>query len=164
MNIRKVELSDAAQIAEIYDYYILNTHHTFETEPLTAEEMAERISELSGLYPYLVAEDDNGEIQGYVYAAPFRMRQAYEHSVEASIYVRHGAKEKGVGSKLYKEFLEELADTDVHAIMAGISLPNDASVRFHQKLGFEKVAHFREVGYKLGRWVDVGFWELMNKF
>ena len=163
MNIRKVELPDSAQIAEIYNYYILNTHHTFETEPLGAEEMQERVSEISGKYPYLVAEDEDG-IQGYVYAAPFRMRQAYEHSVEASIYVRKQAKEKGVGSKLYEKFLEELAETNVHAIMAGISLPNDASVRFHQKLGFEKVAHFKEIGYKLGRWVDVGFWQIMNKF
>ena len=163
MNIRPVELTDAAQIAEIYDYYILNTHHTFETEPLSAEEMRERIGEISGKYPYLVAEEA-GAIQGYVYAAPFRMRQAYAHSVEASIYVRHESKEKGVGSKLYEKFLAEFAETNIHAIMAGIALPNDASVRFHQKIGFEKVAHFKEIGYKLGRWVDVGFWEMLNKF
>lgn len=163
MIIRNVELTDAAQIAGIYNYYILNTHHTFETEPLSAEEMRERIAEFSANFPYLAAEED-GEIQGYVFAAQFKMRQAYEHSVEASIYVRHQAKQKGVGSKLYEKFLSELAETDVHAIMAGISLPNDASVRFHQKLGFEKVAHFKEVGYKLGRWVDVGFWEMLNKF
>lgn len=163
MNIREVTPEDAAQIADIYDYYILNTHHTFETEPLTDEEMRERIEEISEKYPYLVAEDE-GEIQGYVYAAPFKMRQAYEHSVEASIYVRHEAKEKGVGSKLYEKFLEELSETNVHAIIAGIALPNDASIRFHQKMGFEKVAHFKEIGYKLGRWVDVGFWQMMNKF
>ena len=164
MNIRQVELTDSEQIAEIYNYYILNTHHTFETEALSAEEMRARIGEtIGGKYPYLVAEE-NDEIQGYVYAAQFRLRQAYAHSVEASIYVRHESKQKGVGSKLYEKFLAEFAETDIHAIVAGISLPNDASVRFHQKIGFEKVAHFREVGYKLGRWVDVGFWELLNKF
>ncbi len=80
------------------------------------------------------------------------------------MYVRNQAKQKGIGSELYNKFLEELAETDVHAIMAGISLPNEPSVRFHEKLGFEKVAHFREVGYKLGRWVDVGFWEMLNRF
>ena len=163
MNIRKVELTDAAQIAEIYNYYILQTHHTFETEALSAEEMRERISETSENYPYLVAEYE-GEIQGYVYATQFKLRQAYKHSVEASIYVKNQSKQKGIGSELYKVFLEELQETDVHAIMAGISLPNEASVKFHEKLGYEKVAHFKEVGYKLGRWVDVGFWEMLNRF
>ncbi len=163
MNIRKVEAADAAQIADVYNYYILNTHHTFETEALTVAEMENRIVETSEEYPYLIAEFD-GVIQGYIFAAQFKLRQAYKHSVEVSIYVRNQAKQKGIGSELYEQFLEELAETDVHALMAGISLPNDASVRFHEKLGYEKVAHFREVGYKLGRWVDVGFWEMLNKF
>jgi len=163
MNIRSVKSADAAQIADIYNYYILNTHHTFEAEALSVEEMEKRIVESSEDYPYLVAEFD-GLIQGYVYAAQFKLRQAYKHSVEVSIYVRNQAKQKGIGSELYKILLEELAETDVHALMAGISLPNDSSVRFHEKLGYEKVAHFREVGYKLGRWVDVGFWEMLNKF
>ena len=163
MNIRRVDLADAAQIAEIYNYYILNTHHTFETEALGVEEMRERIAESGDDYPYLVAEYE-GVIQGYVYAAQFKLRQAYKHSVEVSIYVRSQAKQKGIGSELYQKLLEELAETDVHALMAGISLPNEASVRFHEKLGYEKVAHFREVGYKLGRWVDVGFWEMLNRF
>jgi len=163
MNIRKVESADAAQIADIYNYYILNTHHTFETEAWSVEEMQKRIVETSGDYPYLVAEYED-VVQGYVYAAQFKLRQAYKHSVEVSIYVRNQAKQKGIGSELYQKMLEELAETDVHALMAGISLPNDASVRFHEKLGYEKVAHFREVGYKLGRWVDVGFWEMLNKF
>lgn len=163
MNIRKVELKDAAPIAEIYNYYILNTHHTFETEALSAEAMERRIANTNGIYPYLVAEVD-GEVQGYLYAAQFKLRQAYKHSVEASIYVRNNAKQKGIGSALYDKFLGDLKDTDVHAIVAGISLPNDASVKFHEKLGYEKVAHFKEVGYKLGRWVDVGFWEMLNRF
>ena len=163
MNIRKVEPKDAAQIAEIYNYYITNTHHTFETEALSAEEMRERIGEVSETYPYLVAEID-GEIQGYVYAAQFKLRQAYQYAVEASIYVRNLQKQKGIGSELYREFLEELKETSIHAIIAGIALPNDASIKFHEKLGYEKVAHFKEVGYKLGRWVDVGFWEMLNRF
>jgi len=163
VNIRKVDLADAPQIADIYNYYVLNTHHTFETEALSAEEVEKRIAETSENYPYLIAVFD-GVIQGYVFATQFKLRQAYKHSVEASIYVRNQAKQKGIGSELYKKLLEELAETDVHAIMAGISLPNEASVRFHEKLGYEKVAHFKEVGYKLGRWVDVGFWEMLNRF
>ena len=163
MNIRPVNLADAAQIAEIYNYYILNTHHTFETEALSAEEMGKRIGDTSEDYPYLVAEY-YGAIQGYVYAAQFKLRRAYKHSAEVSIYVRNQSKQIGIGSELYRRLLEELAESDVHAIIAGISLPNEASVRFHEKLGYEKVAHFREVGYKLGRWVDVGFWEMLNRF
>ena len=162
MKIRQVELNDAAQIAEIYNYYILNTHHTFETEALSEDEMRERIAEISEQYPYLVAEFD-GMIQGYVYAVQFKLRQAYKHSVEVSIYVRNQAKQKGIGSELYNILLEKFEDTDIHAIIASIALPNDASIRFHEKLGYEKVAHFREVGYKLGRWVDVGFWEMLNR-
>ena len=163
MNIRQAQFTDAEQIAEIYNYYILNTHHTFETEPLSADEMQQRIAETSQDYPFLIAEYE-GVIQGYVYATQFKLRQAYKHSVEISIYVRNQAKQKGIGSELYQRLLEELSETDVHALMAGISLPNEASVRFHEKIGYEKVAHFREVGYKLGRWVDVGFWEMLNRF
>jgi phosphinothricin acetyltransferase len=163
VNIRQAQFTDAEQIAEIYNYYILNTHHTFETEPLSADEMQQRIAETSQDYPFLIAEYE-GVIQGYVYATQFKLRQAYKHSVEISIYVRNQAKQKGIGSELYQRLLEELSETDVHALMAGISLPNEASVRFHEKIGYEKVAHFREVGYKLGRWVDVGFWEMLNRF
>jgi phosphinothricin acetyltransferase len=163
MNIREVKFEDAAKVADVYNYYIQNTHHTFETEPLSADEMQERIHKVIEDYPFLVAEED-GEILGYACATKFRLRQAYEFSTEVSIYVRNAAKQKGIGTALYRRLFEELSKTDVHAIVAGISLPNDASVHFHEKLGFEKVAHFREVGYKLGRWIDVGYWELMNKF
>lgn len=162
MNIRKVELEDAAQIAEVYNYYIQNTHQTFETEPLSADEMRERIAEIIQKYPYVVAEED-GEIWGYAYATQFKLRQAYAYSAEVSIYVKNAAKQKGIGTQLYEKLFDELAETNIHAMVAGISLPNDASVKFHEKLGFTKVAHFRQIGYKLGRWVDVGYWELINR-
>ncbi len=163
MEIRKVNLTDAAQVAEVYNYYIKNSHQTFETEPLSADEMRERITEICADYPFLVAEED-GEILGYACATRFKMRQAYEYSAEVSIYVKNDAKQRGIGTLLYTKLFDELADTDVHAIIAGISLPNDASIKFHEKKGFLKVAHFREVGYKLGRWIDVGYWELLNRF
>lgn len=163
MNIRNVTPEDAAQVAEIYNYYIKNTHQTFETEQISAEEMRARIAKVSANYPYVVAEED-GIIYGYAKANQFRMRRAYAYSAEVSVYVRSDAKQKGIGTRLYEKLFEELRQTDIHAIIAGISLPNDGSVRFHEKLGFEKVAHFREVGYKLGRWVDVGYWELINTF
>jgi len=162
MNIRSVNLDDAAQIAEIYNYYIQNTHHTFETEPLDVEEMRRRIGGVIEDYPYFVTEE-NGQILGYIYAAQFKLRQAYAHSVEVSIYVRNEERQTGIGKSLYMKFLDELAETNIHAIVAGIALPNDASVKFHERLGFEKVARFREIGYKLGRWIDVGYWELLNR-
>ncbi len=162
MNIRQVKLEDAAQIAEIYNYYIQNTHHTFETEPLGADEMQKRIAATMENHPYLVAEED-GEILGYAYATQFRMREAYEFSVESSIYVKNDAKQRKIGTQLYVQLFDELAETDVHAIVAGIALPNDASVIFHERLGFEKVAHFKAIGYKLGRWIDVGYWEMINR-
>ena len=163
MNIRPVTQEDAAQVAEIYNYYIKNTHQTFETEALSADEMQARIAEIVEDYPYLVAEE-NGEIYGYAFAAQFKMRQAYEFSAEVSIYVKADAKQRGIGTLLYTKLFDELADTDIHTLIAGISLPNDTSIRFHEKKGFSKVAHFREVGYKLGRWIDVGYWELLNRF
>lgn len=163
MEIRQVKSEDAAQIAEIYNYYIKNTHQTFETEPLSADEMRARIDEIIAAYPYLVAEEDD-KILGYACAAPFNLQRAYEFSAEVSIYVRNEAKGKGIGTQLYNRLFEELRETDIHAIVAAISLPNEASVRFHERMGFSKVAHFREVGYKLGRWVDVGYWELINTF
>ncbi len=158
MNIRDAKLEDAQQVADVYNYYVQKTHHTFETEPLEAEEMRKRIAEVTEKYPFLVAEED-GVIVGYAYATQFKLRQAYEYASEVSIYVRNAAKQKGIGTQLYMKLFDELSSTDIHAVVAGISLPNDASVRFHERLGFEKVAHFREVGYKLGRWIDVGYWE-----
>lgn len=158
MIIRKAESRDASQVADVYNYYIQQTHHTFETEPLSAEEMQKRIEDTTEDYPFLVAEE-NDEIVGYAYATQFKLRQAYEYASEVSIYVRNAAKQKGIGSQLYTQLFDELQETDTHAVVAGISLPNDASVRFHERLGFEKVAHFKEVGYKLGRWIDVGYWE-----
>jgi phosphinothricin acetyltransferase len=162
MSLRRVKPEDAAQIAEVYNYYIKNTHHTFETEALSGAEMQRRIVETSEKYPYLVFEE-NGEILGYAYAAQFKLRQAYAYSAEVSIYVKNDAKQRKIGTQLYVRLFDELAESDVHAILAGIALPNDASIVFHERLGFEKVAHFREIGYKLGRWIDVGYWELINK-
>ena len=161
MDIRPVKFADTEQIKEIYNFYVLNTHHTFETEPVTSEEMQKRIGEIISNYPYLVVEE-NGEILAYAYAAQYKSRCAYKSSIEVSIYVKNGIRGKGFGTKLYEKLFEQLEKTDVHAIIAGIALPNDASVRLHEKFGFEKVAHFREVGFKFYKWIDVGYWELIN--
>lgn len=161
MSIRRVNVSDAAQIAEIYNFYVENSHHTFETEAVNVDEMRERIGEIVKKYPYFVAEE-NGEIVAYAYAALYKSRCAYSSSSEVSVYVKNGTKGKGLGTKLYEKLLTEISKSDIHAIIAGIALPNDASIKLHERFGFEKVAHFREVGYKFGKWIDVGYWELIN--
>lgn len=163
MNIRRVKISDAAPIAEIYNFYVLNSHHTFETEAVETAEMRKRIAEIRKNYPYFVAENDDGEILGYAYAAQYKSRCAYRRSAEVSVYVKIDLKKKGIGKSLYERLFAEILLTDIHAIIAGIALPNAGSVKLHENFGFEKVAHFRQVGFKFERWIDVGYWELINK-
>jgi phosphinothricin acetyltransferase len=125
--------------------------------------MYKRIDETMKIYPFFVAEQDDGNIAAYAYAAKYKSRCAYKNSVETSVYVKNGAREKGIGTLLYGKLLDELSQTQVHAIIAGIALPNEASIKLHERFGFEKVAHFRQIGFKSGRWIDVGYWELINK-
>lgn len=162
MNIRPVTLEDAPQVAELYNYYVKNTHHTFEYEPLSLEEIEARINKITAVYPFLVAEE-NGEILGYTHAARFKLRQAYEHTSEVLIYVKSDAKKRGVGTALYMDLFDQLEEMNIHVMIAGIALPNDSSVKFHERLGFTKAAHFKEIGYKLGRWFDVGYWQFINR-
>jgi phosphinothricin acetyltransferase len=124
--------------------------------------MKNRINNTSEVYPYFVAEK-SGEILAYAYASLYKPRFAYNHSAEISVYVKNNLTQKGIGTKLYERLFDELLKTDAHAVIAGISLPNEASIKLHEKFGMEKVAHFREVGRKFGRWIDVGYWELINK-
>jgi phosphinothricin acetyltransferase len=160
MNIRPVNLADAAQIAKIYNHYILTSHCTFEISPIEADDMSARISELLDHdFPYFVSEL-SGEVLGYAYGHPFRPRAAYRHSIEVSVYLKKGKKGQGIGSALYSKLLDEIAEQDFHAVIAGIALPNQPSIRLHEKFGFEKVAHFREVGFKFGKWIDVGYWQI----
>ena len=155
--IREALYSDAATIAEIYNYYILNTVITFEFDPITSQEIESRMEKYKEVGPYLVYEE-TGEVIGYAYVSKFRERKAYEHSVESTIYLKHGLGGKGVGFKLYSELLSQVS-AKYHATIGGIALPNDASVRLHEKCGFKKVGHFSEVGKKFGKWIDVGFWQ-----
>jgi len=155
--IREAAFSDARMIAEIYNYYILNTTITFELDPITPEEIINRMERYQKVGPYLVYEE-NDEIIGYAYVSKFRERQAYEHSVESTIYLKNGFGGKGLGSRLYSELLAQVS-LKRHVIIGGIALPNDASVKLHEKCGFRKVGHFSEVGKKFGRWIDVGFWQ-----
>ena len=157
---RSATINDAQTIARIYNHYILETTATFQEQPISAEEIAKKIEEHMPDYPWLVFEEQNS-ILGYAYVTRWKDREAYQYTIESSIYLAPEAAGKQIGSKLYAELIKRLRKTEYHAIIAGIALPNDASVALHEKFGFEKVAHFKETGYKFGKWIDVGYWELM---
>ena len=156
--IRDVKIQDVFKILEIYNYYILNTSVTFEEDPVSSIDMEKRILEITEHYPWLVYENE-GVVVGYAYASAWRVRKAYRHSVETTVYLQHGLSGKGIGTKLYSELLSRLSSQNLHGLIGGIALPNPASIRLHEKLGFEKVAHFKEVGFKFNKWIDVTYWE-----
>ena len=158
--IRAVKLVDAREIAEIYNYYILNSCVTFEELALSTEEMRVRIEACSSKFPWLVFEKDQ-EIIGYAYASAWKPRSAYKLTVESTVYLKKEATKNGIGSLLYAALISQLTDLGFHAVIGGISLPNKASITLHEKFGFEKIAQFKEVGYKFKKWIDVGYWELL---
>jgi phosphinothricin acetyltransferase len=157
--IRPVAVGDAAAIAAVYNHYVATSIATFELVPVDAEAMGRRIAEVrSHGLPWLVVEDAS-ILLGYAYAGRWRAREGYRHSVETSIYLAPEATGHGLGRALYSRLLDALAACDVHAAIGGIALPNPASVMLHERLGFEPVARFREVGRKFDRWIDVGYWQ-----
>ena len=163
MLIREADARHAESIAEIYNFYVQTSHATFEIDIVDAAEMTRRIrSSIDNGYPFLAAEDGQ-DVIGYAYGQGYRSRAAYSHSVEISVYVRDGWGGQGIATSLYRTLLPMLIDSGFHAIIAGISLPNEASVRLHDRFAFEKVAHFREVGRKFDHWIDVGYWQLLTK-
>lgn len=159
--VRAATAADAAGMARIYNHYISNSVATFEETPLSAAEMAARLAEVDGLeLPWLVAEDPAG-VRGYAYAGRWKNRCAYRHSVEVTVYLDPAALGRGLGTQLYAALFTALRQSEVHFAIGGIALPNDASVALHEKFGMRKVAHFSEVGCKFGRWIDVGYWQLL---
>ena len=157
--IRAATTLDAAALARIYNYYIANTVITFEELPVSAAEMAARLAATQALQlPWLVA-DAPGGVCGYAYAGRWKDRSAYRRSVEITVYLDSSRTRQGLGTLLYAALFERLRHTDVHVAIGGISLPNEASVALHEKFGMHRLGQFQEVGFKLGRWVDVGYWQ-----
>ena len=158
--IRRVLEQDIITITEIYNYYISDTVVTFETETISPENILDRISKIqSDDLPWLVAENDIGKVIGYAYASKWRERFAYRFSVEVTVYLSPNSLGKGVGTQLYEALFSELKNCSIHSVIGGITLPNQASVALHEKFGFTKVAHFKEVGFKFNQWNDVGYWQ-----
>jgi phosphinothricin acetyltransferase len=157
--IRSARAADAAAIASIYNWYVEHTTVTFEEEPVTAAAMAERIAGVLAAHDWLVLER-GGELLGYAYAGRYHARAAYRHATESTIYLRHGLEGQGLGTKLYTELVARTLGRGYRHLVGVVALPNEASVRLHEKLGFVKVGHFARIGRKFERWVDVGHWQL----
>jgi L-amino acid N-acyltransferase YncA len=156
--VRTARAEDAAEIQAIYAPIGEQTPISFETEPPTVVEMAERIVSTLKTYPYVVADRD-GTVLGYAYASAHRTRRAYGTSVDVTCYVAERGRRQGIGRALYADLLAALASAGYHAAVAGITLPNAASVGLHEAMGFEKVGVYREIGFKLGAYHDVGWWQ-----
>ena len=159
MVIRPAGEQDAAALCEIYNHYIANTFITFEEDLLSETEMSQRQKNVqaAGL-PWLVAEDQ-GAVIGYAYGNTWKERSAYRHTVEVTVYLAQPSISLGAGSKLYSALFGALKKSSVHIAIGGIALPNETSIALHEKMGMKKVAHFNEVGYKFGKWIDVGYWQ-----
>jgi phosphinothricin acetyltransferase len=157
--IRLAAPNDAAGVQAIYAPVVRDTAVSFEAEPPTVEEIRQRIVHTLERLPWVVCEH-RGELRGYAYASPHRARAAYQWSVDVSVYVHAQARRSGVGRGLYRSLFPLLALQGFYNAYAGITLPNPASVGLHESLGFQPVGVYRAVGYKLGDWHDVGWWQL----
>jgi phosphinothricin acetyltransferase len=157
--IRAATRADAAAIAEIYNWYVAHTVITFEVDPVSADEMARRIEAVLAAHEWLVL-DRKGEVLGYAYAGRFRERAAYSLATESTIYLRHGHEGKGLGGPLYAELVRRTFARGYRHLVGAIALPNDPSVRLHERLAFVKAGHLFRIGRKFDRWIDVGNWQL----
>jgi phosphinothricin acetyltransferase len=158
--IRLAKPADAAAIIAIYNHYIETSTISFEEEPVSVEVMAQRIEDVNNKFAWYVYEHE-GRIAGYAYATAWRVRRAYRLSVESSVYVSKDYPKLGIGSALYRHLLDDLKKRGISVVIGGIALPNPASIALHEKIGFEKVAHFKKVGRKFEKWIDVGYWQLV---
>ncbi len=156
--VRCANAADAEGILAIYAPIVRNTAISFEIEPPTLAQMQSRIEATVAKLPWLVSESDRG-IAGYAYASRHRERAAYQWSVDVSVYVAAECRGKGLGRRLYTPLLGMLEDLGYYSALAGIGLPNPASVALHESMGFRPIGIYHKIGYKLGAWHDVGWWE-----
>jgi L-amino acid N-acyltransferase YncA len=151
---------DAAACAAIYAPYVDGQGTSFEERVPAAADFADRIARVSRNLPWLVAERD-GTVAGFAYATSHRERPAYRWAAETSIYLHRDHQGQGVGKELYKALMGLIRRQGLHVALAGITLPNAASVRLHESLGFEQIGVYRRIGFKAGAWRDVGWWQLL---
>ena len=157
--IRLATVADAIQIAEIYRPIVRDTHISFERRAPEADEMAGRIQRTLEQYPWLVCDTDS-RIAAYAYASAFRARPAYQWTTETTVYVHADWQRRGIASAIYRSLLAILRRQGYCNAVGVIALPNPASIRAHESLGFRQVGVFRNAGYKAGAWRDTGWWQL----
>lgn len=158
--IRTVQESDASDIAGIYSYYVENTVITFETQSPDSGEIAERIRSLQPDYPFLVLLE-HGLLLGYAYAGPWKNRSAFSRTAETSIYLSPSAQGRGLGIQLYQSLIQAAADAGLHCLISGIALPNQASEALHRRIGFSPCGVMQEVGWKMQRYIDIAYYQLI---
>ena len=159
MKTRRATAEDAAAIASIYAPYVRSSVVSFETEAPDEAEISGRIAGLGDLYPWLVACDADGTILGYAYGSAFRTRPAYRFTVETTVYVADGAHRRGIGTLLYRMLLTLLEAQGFTQAIGAITIPNAASIRLHEALGFVRAGTYEKVGFKRGEWRSVGLWQ-----
>jgi len=159
-DIRAAVIADLPALTALYNHYVIHTPVTFDLVPLEPEQRRGWFEnhQTSRRHRLLVAEE-HGELVGYASTGPWRPRAAYDTTVESSIYVRPGAVRRGIGRQLYTALFDGLADADVHTIVAGVTLPNEASVALHERLGFHRVGVFEDAGRKFDRFWDVAWFQ-----
>jgi len=162
--IRAATPEDAGMIAGIYAPHVITGVASFEIEPPDARGIRTRMASSDGLYPWIVAtngepDGEGGGVLAYAYATRFRERAAYQYVVETSIYVAGDTQGQGIGRLLYESLIDTLRAQNFTQAIGTIALPNDYSIRLHEAVGFRRAGIFREVGYKQGRWIDVGYWQ-----
>jgi L-amino acid N-acyltransferase YncA len=158
--IRTALASDAGTLASIYNYYIENTIITFEVSPISNLEMLKRIQQVLQNGRWIVIESE-GKVLGYAYSDLWNNRSAYEKTREVWIYLDNTITGHGIGKMIYKDLIYDARKKGHHTLIGGISLPNEASIKLHEHFGFKQAAHYREVGFKFGKWIDVCYWQLI---
>ncbi|MDE7459997.1 MAG: GNAT family N-acetyltransferase [Paramuribaculum sp.] len=162
MTIKKYEAVYAPEVAAIYNHHVRETTVSFETADVTPAEMSARLEAIASGYPCIVCVDEaTGRLAGYAYAHKWKEKAAYDTTAETTVYVAEGFHRSGVGLMLMERLIADCREAGLHVLIACITADNEASCRFHEKLGFEKVSEFRQVGRKFDRWLDVADYELI---
>jgi L-amino acid N-acyltransferase YncA len=159
MHVRHATIVDADAVTAIFNHAIEHTDASLWYDPRPIEELRSEIDEASDAYPWLVAEDAQGTVVGWAMVKPWNKRDGYRDTVETTIYLAEGARGRGVGRMLYDELFRLIREQGYRHVIAGVSLPNPASVRLHESMGMTRVALFPGIGRKFDRVVDVGYWQ-----
>lgn len=161
MHVRLGEFDDLSAILAISNWAAINTAANFALESEPIEAWQEEWNQTHEMYPYFVAIDDSNSVIGFAKAAPWKGRCAYAYSAEVTVYVHPDHHNQGIGKALYGAMTTTLKTQGYHTLLAGITQPNEASVRLHESFGFKRVALFERIGWKFDQWHDVGYWELL---